>query len=305
MTEQPSDDVVRVHDFDTDGPIEIDVATGAGQVDIRLSESASGDMSPVHVELRHDPSSGSPWTQGMAGMLNWVSDQFGDQLGAELRGSPADAVADCTVDMAGNRLVVRSPRQLPLRHQPLAVSVVAPAGSSLKLKTGSASVTVTGQADRADVATSSGDIALGPARGSVTVRSGSGGITLGPVPGSLQLRTSGGEVRVQAVGGSATLATGTGNLWVGAADGDLLVRTGSGDVTVADAGSGSMELMTGSGEVRIGVREGIWAEVDVSSGSGSASSELAVSETPPSDGVVALRLRARTGSGRVVVGSAQ
>lgn len=299
MSAPEPEDVVRALDFATDGPVEVDVAVGAGRVELHLSDETS--QGGVHVEVRHDPAAGSPWSQGMSSMLSWVGEQFGDQLGADLRGSGADAVAETTVDMAGNRLVVRAPRQLPLRHLPLAVTVTAPARSNVKVKTGSAPVTVTGEAERADVATGSGDIGLGATHGPVVVRSGSGAITLGPVPGSLQVRTSGGDVRVRSVGSSATLATGTSAVWVGAVDGDLLVRSGSGDVTIADAGSGSLEVMTGSGQVSVGVRTGTWAEVDVSSGSGTVSSELDVADAPPPDGEVTLRVRARTGSGRAVL----
>ncbi|MGH3949149.1 MAG: DUF4097 family beta strand repeat-containing protein [Pseudonocardiaceae bacterium] len=295
-----TEDFVRAQDFTTDGPIELDLALGAGQIDVHLSDSDSDAADTVHVELRHDPNAGSPWTQGMSSMLNWVNDQFGDQLGTDLRGSASDAVAETAIDMVGNRLVVRAPKALPLRHIPLALTVNAPTGSHLSIKTSSAGVTVHGTADRADVATASGEIELGPTQGSVTARSGSGRITLGPVPGTLQVRTSSGDVRATTVSGSATVATGTSSVWVGGADGDVLARTGSGDVTVADAGAGAVELLTGSGEIRVGVRAGVPAEVDLSSGSGTVSSELDVSETPP-DGEVPLHIRARTGSGRAVI----
>ncbi|MGH3519452.1 MAG: DUF4097 family beta strand repeat-containing protein [Haloechinothrix sp.] len=295
-----SEDFVRSQDFDTDGPVELDLALGAGRIDIELSSSDDGEAGRVRVELRHDPNAGSPWTQGMSSMLNWVNEQFGDQLGSDLHGSAPDAVAQAAIDMVGNRLIVRAPTPLPLRHIPLALTVRAPTGSNLKIKTSSAAVTVRGAADRVDIATGSGDIELGGTQGSVTVRSGSGGITLGSVPGTLQLRTSGGEVRAASLSGSATVATGTSGVWVGVADGDVLARSGSGDITVADAGAGSVELLSGSGEVRIGVRAGVVAEIDLSSGSGTVSSELDVSDTPPDDDV-ALRVRARTGSGRAVV----
>lgn len=300
MSEEPAEAPVRSQNFPTDGPVELDLAITAGRIEIELTDSDPATSTAVHAEIRHDPEAGSQWSQGMSSMLNWVNDQFGDQLGADLRGSPASAVGETTLEMVGNRLVVRTPKPLPLRHIPLAVTVRAPTGSHLKVKTGSASVTVTGTANRVDVATGSGKVNLEDTQGAVTVRTGGGGITLGYTPGTLQVRTGGGEVRVISLAGSASIGTGHSNVWVGSMDGDLLARSGSGDLTVADAGAGSVELITGSGQVRVGVRAGALAEIDVSSGSGSALSELDVSDTPP-DGDVALRIRARTGSGRAVV----
>jgi DUF4097 and DUF4098 domain-containing protein YvlB len=105
-------------------------------------------------------------------------------------------------------------------------------------------------------------------------------------------------------GVDVTMTSGTGNVRIGSVDGDVLVRSGSGDVSVGDAGAGTVELMTGSGEIRIGIRKGTLAELDVSSGAGTVTSELDVSDTAPDSGV-ALRVRARTGSGNAVVAGAE
>jgi DUF4097 and DUF4098 domain-containing protein YvlB len=134
----------------------------------------------------------------------------------------------------------------------------------------------------------------------VIVRTGSGGIKLGPTLSGLQLRSGSGDVEASSLSGSATLATGTGDVWLGAVAGDVMVRSGSGDLSVADAASGSLELITGSGEVRIGVRSGTAAEIELSSSAGKVTSELDVADSAP-EGGVALKVRARTGSGNAVV----
>jgi hypothetical protein len=72
---------------------------------------------------------------------------------------------------------------------------------------------------------------------------------------------------------------------------------------VSDACAGGLELTTGSGQLRIGIHPGVRAELDVSSGSGQARSDLPVSG-PPAEGNVALRVRARTGSGDALVTAA-
>jgi len=70
-------------------------------------------------------------------------------------------------------------------------------------------------------------------------------------------RASGsGEIEVSSVGARPRLTTGSGDVWLGAVQSDVRVRTGSGDLTVADAACGYVELATGSGEIRVGVRSG-------------------------------------------------
>nr|WP_106176585.1 DUF4097 family beta strand repeat-containing protein [Prauserella shujinwangii] len=285
---------VRSQTFDADGPLELDVDITTGRVEIQLGE---GEAS---VEVRHEPAAQAPWTEGVSNILNWVGEHFGGQLGAELHGSAADAVRQARVEKVGSRLVVRGPKPLPLRNVPLGVRVRAPEGSHVDVRAGAATVTVTGKAGRADVATGSGDVSLEGAGGAVSVRTGTGSIRLGPAPAGVRLRSGSGDVEAPAVSGSATLGTGTGDVWLGTVDGQVLVRSSSGDVTVAEAAAGSVEAITGSGEIRIGIRQGVAAEIELSSGAGRVSSELDVADTPP-DGPVALKVRARSGAGDAVV----
>jgi DUF4097 and DUF4098 domain-containing protein YvlB len=229
-----------------------------------------------------------------------VGERFGDQLGVDPGASPAEAVRQSRIEKLGNRLVVHAPKAWQLRNVALAVTVRAPAGSHVEVRAGAADVTVSGSAGRVDLLTGSGEVKLDRADGAAIVRTGSGGIKLGPTLGGLQLRSGSGSVEASSLAGSATLATGTGDVWLGAVSGEVMARTGSGDLSVADAGSGTLDLITGSGEVRIGIRGGTAAEVDLTSTGGRVSSELDVADAAP-EGGVALKVRARTGSGNAVV----
>jgi hypothetical protein len=287
---------VRAETFPADGPLQIDVGVTIGKVEIHLTDQPG----EARVELRQDSSEKPPWVDGMASMLNWVTERFGNQFGTEVDTSSGDAVGEARVEKIGNRLVVQASKTLPLRNIPLSVTVHAPAGSHLEVRAGAADVSVTGSAGRADILTGSGVVALDRADGAATIRTGSGGIKLGPTLSGLQLRTGSGDVEASSLSGSATLATGTGDIWLGAVAGDVMVRSGSGDLSVADAASGSLELITGSGEIRIGIRSGVAAEIDLTSLAGKLSSELDVADSAP-EGEVALKIRARTGSGNAVV----
>jgi len=286
---------VRVDEFDTDVPLELDVSVTVGRVEIVL-EGDSG----ARVELRHDQGEQQPWVAGVNSLLSWVGERFGDQLGVDPGASPAEAVRQSRIEKLGNRLVVSAPKAWQLRNVALAVTVRAPAGSHVEVRAGAADVTVTGSAGRVDLLTGSGEIKLDRADGSAVVRTGSGGVKLGPTLGGLQLRSGSGNVEASSLAGSATLATGTGDVWLGAVSGEVMARTGSGDLSVADAASGTLDLITGSGEVRIGIRGGTSAEVDLTSSGGRVSSELDVADTAP-EGGVKLKVRARTGSGNAVV----
>ncbi|HEY3467497.1 MAG TPA: DUF4097 family beta strand repeat-containing protein [Amycolatopsis sp.] len=293
--EEPNDELVRIDEFEAEGPLELDVSVTIGRVELVL-EGDSG----ARVELRHDQGEQQPWVAGVNSLLSWVGERFGDQLGVDPAASPAEAVRQSRIEKIGNRLVVQAPKAWQLRNVALAVVVRAPAGSHVDVRAGAANVTVTGSAGRVDVTTGSGEVKLDRADGAATVRSGSGGIKLGPTLGGLQLRSGSGNVEVTSLAGSATLATGTADVWLGAVSGEVMARTGSGDLSVADAASGSLDLITGSGEVRVGIRGGTTAEVDLTSSNGRVSSELDVSDVAP-EGGVKLRVRARTGSGNAVV----
>jgi Putative adhesin len=291
-TGQDPADVVRQQSFDAEGPVEVDLGVGAGRIEVRLVNEPG-----VHVEVRHDPSTGSGWMQGMSSLLTWVSGQFGDQ-GNEV--SPAEAVRQIRIDFGAGRLVVRTSKALPLRTIPISVSVRAPFGSNVTARGGSATIAVTGSAGKLDLTAGSGELSADRADGTANVTSGSGSVRLGAMLGGLRARTGTGDIEVTSIGGPTSLFTGSGDVWLGAVSGDVMVRTGSGDLTVADASSGQIELQTGSGSIKVGVRAGSAAEVDLSSATGDARSELPLASSRP-ESAPSLRIHGRTGSGAAVV----
>jgi Putative adhesin len=286
-------ELVRRQSFDVDRPLELELGVGSGLVEIRLTEEPG-----AAVEVRHHPAGTPPWGPGIVGLLNWFSGQFGDA-----DDSPTAAIEATEIELIDDRLLVRTPTGLPLRAVALAVTVRAPAHSHVEVRSGSADVRVTGASGRVSVSTGSGDVRVERADGKAQISTGSGAVRLGPMLGGLAARTSSGEVEVSSIGGATNLFTGTGDVWLGAVAADVLARTGSGDLTVADAASGRVELITGSGEIRVGVRPGTAAEVDLISDSGEARSELDLSQLRP-ETAPPLRIQAHTRSGSAVATSA-
>jgi len=296
------EDLVRQQSFEHEGSVEIDIATGPGQIDVRLVDEPG-----VHVEVRHDPSGASPFAVGMSNLMSWINSQFG-QAGSdaaeETPSSPAaEAVRQTRVDFTDGRLVVRTPKDMQLRNVAVAVSVQAPVGSHVMAKSGSGDLNVSGSAGRLELHTGSGRVSADQATAGAKVDTGSGVVRLGPMAAGVRAKTGSGDVEVSAVGGVSTVVTGSGDVWLGAVSADVLARTGSGNVTIANASAGQLELHTGSGEIRVGIREGNPAEIDLSSGSGEARSELDLASSPPSS-APSLRVRGRTGSGSALVTTA-
>ncbi|PPK67471.1 hypothetical protein V5P93_005498 [Actinokineospora auranticolor] len=286
----------RMEQFTTgDDPVEITVGTGSGLVDVRLT-----DEEGVDVEIRHAPEAANPWTDGLTNLVSWFTTQFGE--GSELDAA-AEAVRRTRVEFTGGRLVVRAPKEPQLRNIPLAVSVRAPAGSSVSARSGAGSVRVSGVADRVDVTTGAGTVDIGETTGAVSATSGTGAVRIGTAAAGIQARTGRGEVELSSIGGPTKVVTGGGDVWLGAVAADVSVRSGTGDITVADAVTGKLDLTTGSGALRIGIRPGSPAEIDVSSGAGEARSELPITGAKP-EGEPGLVIKGRTGLGSALITAA-
>lgn len=312
-SEPPPRELLRTREFRASGPVELDLSNGVGPVEVELAESET-----VHVEVRHEPEFGYPdWRGGLSGLLNWVSEQFnetgikpgngrgngGSREGERELNAAAEAVHQTRVDMTNSRVAVHPPTTVPLRSVPLAVRVRAPSGSRVNVRTGPGSIRITGDAGRMSLQSGSGSVLTDDATGTATVRTGSGLVRLGAMRAGVQARSGSGRIEIGSVEAASSVVTGSGSVWLGRVADDLLVRSGSGDITVAEGTAGQVELITGSGELQFAVGHGVTAEVDVTSSTGSISSELEVSTTPP-PAEPSLKLFGRTGSGQALLTSA-
>ncbi|MFB9908210.1 DUF4097 family beta strand repeat-containing protein [Allokutzneria oryzae] len=290
-------DVVRQFEFVTTRAAEVEVHVNAGRVDVELTGEHGAS-----VTVRRQLDGGDTLVNGLSGLFNWVNSQF---TGGEQDAPTDEAVKQTRVEQTGNRLVVRGPQGMPLRVVPLSVVVRVPRGSHINVTTGAAAINVTGVAGvagRVDLVTSSGDVTVDRTDGNINVQTGTGAVRLGPVHGSLRAKSGNGALEVSSVQGPSKLVTTGGDVWLGAVQHDVDVRTGSGDLTVADAVSGRIHLASGSGSLRVGVRQGTVAELDLVSVSGEARSELPVfEERQPGWDNPALRVEGRTASGNVLV----
>jgi Putative adhesin len=165
------------------------------------------------------------------------------------------------------------------RGRSLDVTVEVPTGSSCLAHTASADVRCTGELSALDVHTASGDVSAEL------------------VSGVARAATVSGDVYVaQAV--EADLQSTSGDVNIGQVTGPARVSTVSGDVRI-DAASGSRtEAKSTSGDIRVAVPPGIGVYLDLSTLSGTASSEL---EPADESGGADMTLNCRTLSGDVQV----
>jgi DUF4097 and DUF4098 domain-containing protein YvlB len=202
------------------------------------------------------------------------------------------------------------------RDPHLVVVVVMPVDSELMVRTGSADITVEGAVGPAQVKTGSGDVDIELLGGPADVESGSGDVSVGTAAGELRIKSGSGDIRIDHADLAAAVSTGSGDTEVGTARGPLAVKSGSGDLTLRDAhddvsfstGSGDLQIGTAhrgrltakgaSGDIRVGVPEGLPVWTDISTLSGVIRSDL-VGAGEPADGADRLEIRATTVSGDI------
>lgn len=105
----------------------------------------------------------------------------------------------------------------------------------------------------------------------------SGDIEVSNVTGDLRIKTASGEVEVKGTAGSLRIDVASGNIRVEDAAGPVSARTASGNVKVEITrldGSESMEFSSASGNVDVRVPANIDADVEMSTLSGSLSSDF-------------------------------
>ncbi len=236
----------------------------------------------------------------------------------EVTGRAADEVR---VTQEGDQVSVVAPKQRGGffgGDQRLDVVVTLPTDSDVAVKTGSADVTVDGQAAACQVRTGSGEVELELLAGPGSVSTGSGSIRIREARGDLRLKTGSGEVTLGAIAAGAAVSTGSGDVEIGDAAGPVVVKTGSGDLTVAETRD-DLSFMTGSGDlqvrrahrgrvtvkgassdVQLGIPAGVPVWTDISTVSGEIRSDLN-GAGQPQEGADHVEVRAKTVSGDILL----
>ena len=159
------------------------------------------------------------------------------------------------------------------RRVSISYTIVVPADTAVKAKTGS------------------GSIEINDVSASVEARSGSGRLRLSNIGGPVTAKAGSGSIRAEGVAGEFTASTGSGGIFMSqTAPGDVKVSTGSGGMELTGI-AGALKASAGSGRITVdGRQEGDWK---IDAGSGSVRVNL------PAD--AAFTLDAETGSGGIEI----
>jgi DUF4097 and DUF4098 domain-containing protein YvlB len=214
------------------------------------------------------------------------------------------AAANTVVDFNRGRLRVEAPdggtSWIFRRSARVRIEIRLPQDSRLRAHSGSADIRIDGRISAGELTTGSGDAHVGTASGDLMIRTGSGDVRTDHVGGELKVSTGSGDVYVNAVAGAVSATTGSGDVAIDDAQGTVSAQTASGDVRLHTVRSGEVRVVTASGDVSVGVPAGTRVWLDLNTVSGSTSSNLEMSSTPPAGGAQ-VNLRLQTVSGDIAV----
>jgi DUF4097 and DUF4098 domain-containing protein YvlB len=241
-----------------------------------------------------------------------------DRVTVDVVGDEDDTVL---VEQEGDRVSVVGQRRtgfLLLQRRGVTVTVTAPEDSSLVTKLGSATVRTQGRLGEVRVSTGSGDVMLEEAAASAVVKTGSGAIRARVFGAAAHLQTGSGSITVEELHGDAQLTTGSGDIEVTWAARPVSLKSGSGDLTlhataadavlsaasgdlhVGEARRGQLHLKNVSGDIRLGIPEGIPVWTDISTGTGEVYSHLRPTGAP-AEGQEYVEVRAKTVTGDITL----
>jgi len=240
-------------------PLELEVQTGAGAIEVRAG--AAGKVE-VHGEIRVGSWRGLFGGGGRAGA---------DDIVQNIKTSPP-------IEQNGNRLVIgRLDESFSHQNVSISYTIVAPAATQLRARSGSGSQSVSGLAGPVVVETGSGSTELTDIGGAAEARTGSGSIHARGIGGAFTGSTGSGQIEVaQTARGDVAASTGSGSVELKGVDGAARVRTGSGSVTIDGKPTGAWDLETGSGSVHARLAPEAAFTIDARAGSGGVSTSQPV-----------------------------
>lgn len=221
-----------------------------------------------------------------------------------------------TVDFSAGRLSVKT-KTAGERNGSVAITIELPTGSDLALYLAHSTVQVDGELGGCELHLASGQVQLGSvaaltadlASGDVTIDRVAGGATIngatfgmriGEAVGTVVMRNSGGSLHIGTAAGGVDLAGARVDVQIERADGDATVDTSGGAIRIGRMSRGRARLRNASGDIRIGIAEGVPASVDATSDRG-AVHDLVSTQPAPAAGSAPVLVHAHTRNGDIVI----
>lgn len=203
------------------------------------------------------------------------------------------------IDLTGTHLVVDVPGKWR-RSSHVRVTLHLPSLSTLESQSGDVVLKTTGQLGDLKVRTGSCDVQAPSVKGAVDIKSGDADVMVGTAS---TISVTSGRANLRA--GTAvdvSLKAGHGTADLQSTSGQVVVRGGGVALTLHEASGGEVHFEAGMGSARVGVLEGTTVQLDLTSSLGDVRCDLPMEASAPHGGA-ALKVKLKTGSGDVVVGS--
>jgi hypothetical protein len=279
-----------MQDFQTSGPVALEVQLTAGDVRITAEEreDAVVDVRPRDPGRRED----------------------------------VRAAEEVAVDWSDGRLLVKTGRRRrsfgPFGEGgAIDISIAVPTGSTVNGHTGLGAFRCTGaladcrmktglgeidveRAGAVTLSTGLGDIALEHAGGSAELTTGSGAVRIGAVEGTAVVKSSNGAIRLGEIARDLRVKAANGDIAIDRAHASASVKTAKGDVRIGAVGSGPVVAATAFGAVDIGVPAGVAAWLDLDTHYGHVHNSLDPGQEP-GPGEESVSVRARTSFGDITI----
>jgi len=248
--------------YNVNGPVELEVSTGSG--DVRISQGSRG---AVHI---HGVIHAKGLTLGE-----------GREKVNEIASNPPISQDNNLIRVGGTG-----------RHQNVSIdyTIEAPANTEVHCSTGSGDLDVQGIQGPGTFTSGSGNVTASDIGNDVQAHAGSGDIKLSSIQGQVEVNTGSGDIQVDAVQRAARLRTGSGDVEVSQPNDSLVGETGSGNISVNGAHA-DVRVHTGSGEITIDGNPGASNYWDIRASSGDVTLRV------PSD--ASFRLYAHSSSGDI------
>ena len=223
---------------------------------------------------------------------------------ADLADHAAVALAEtATITLDDGRLRVEVPDRVVWRRAPSALNVrlTLPTGSSIGAAAGVLTLRATGRLE--DVSLKAGVAVVEVEHAAeLSVRGGQATVDIGTCTRA-EFKSGRGDLRIGAAD-QVHVKTGQGRVEIGTSSGDVAVKGAMLSLDVAAASSGQISFEAAMGNAHVGVVSGTTVELDLSSATGDARSDLPLTSGGGSTGAD-LAVRLKTTSGDVVVTRAE
>ncbi|MFC5929628.1 hypothetical protein D6T64_17505 [Cryobacterium melibiosiphilum] len=222
------------------------------------------------------------------------------------------------VDFDGQRLTITGPKPRlswigPGPTDSADVQIELPSGSRLTAEIAVGNVLTTGRLGATRIKSSTGSVDV-DGTGDLWLRAGHGNATVARADGGIDVTADHGQIRLGIVTGDAMLKASHGTIMIGESGGDVeaklsygdleitralasvTAKTAYGNIDLREVSGGSIEVESGFGQIKIGVKPGVPAWLDLSSKDGHVRNEIAGDTAPaPSEQNVAVRARTQFG----------